>query len=165
MSGLTLFQLSDQYREAYEVLSQDGDLPGEVFRDTMEALQGDLQVKATNVAAFIGNLEATTNAMREAERRIAARRKTAEERVKWLKHYLLTNMQACGISRIDAPEYSIVIRRNPPSVKITDPASVPALFYRQPPPEIDRTAIKEALKGGEDVPGACLESGERVEIR
>jgi hypothetical protein len=165
MSSLTLYQISDQYRQAYEVLSQDESLPAEVFHDTMEALAGDLQVKATNVAAFIGNIEATTNAMREAEKRIAERRRAAEERVKWLKNYLLTNMRACGISRIDAPEYRITIRKNPPSVVIADPESVPALFYRQPPPEIDKTAIKEALKAGEDVPGACLEAGERLEIK
>src|SRR5690606_37456223 len=102
------------------------------------------------------NLEATTTAMREAEKRIAERRRSAEERIKWLKNYLLTNMQACGISRIDAPEFSIRRQLNPPSVKVADERALPPRFLRQPPPEPDRAAIKEALLAGEDVPGAYL---------
>ncbi|RFA24416.1 hypothetical protein CAI21_21575, partial [Alkalilimnicola ehrlichii] len=143
MIGMTLYQLSDQYKQAYDVLSQDENLPAEVFNDTMEGLAGDIEAKATNVAAFIGNLEASVGAMKEAEKRIAQRRKTAEERVKWLKNYLLTNMQACGIKRIDAPEYSIRLQKNPTSVQISDAEAVPANFYRQPPPEIDKQAVKD----------------------
>ncbi|WP_404840908.1 siphovirus Gp157 family protein [Alkalilimnicola ehrlichii] len=50
-------------------------------------------------------------------------------------------------------------------MQISDAEAVPANFYRQPPPEIDKQAVKDALKAGEDVPGAYLEAGERVVIK
>lgn len=165
MSGMTLYQLSGQWREAYETLSQDAELDAQTFADTMEALTGDVQEKAKNVAAFVGNLEASVSAMKEAEKRMAQRRKSAENRLKWLYGYLLENMQRCDITRIEAPEYVIRRQLNPPSVRIGSAEALPPKYLRVPPPEPDKAAIKDALKAGEDVPGAYLERGERVVIR
>lgn len=159
-----LYELSHQYREALEVLA-DADLPPEVVSDTLEGLQGDLQEKATNVARFFRSLEATADAMKEAEERMAKRRKAVLNRVEQMKAYLLHNMQACQIKKIDGPEFSLSVRDNPASVVILDPAELPPeLMVEKVSHSPDKRAIKERIEAGEVVPGARLERGQSLRI-
>ena len=59
MTDLTLYTIADQYLQDLQKL-QDMDLDEQTFADTLESLSGDLEVKATNVAMFVRNLEAST---------------------------------------------------------------------------------------------------------
>jgi len=162
-----LYQLTDQYRLAAERLA-DLDLPDEVIADTLEGMAGELEVKATNVAAFARNLETTAAAIKDAEASMAARRKALERRAESLRHYLLHNMQRAGIKRIDSPHFTLSVKDNPPAVDVFDVFQLPAEFMRQPeppPPAPDKPAIKEALKAGVDVPGARLTQSQRLEVK
>lgn len=167
MSLPALYELAADYRRALETLA-DLDLPEEVVQDTLEALKGEVEVKATNVAAFVRNLEALAEQIRQAEAQMAARRKAIESRAERVRQYLLANMQACGITKIECPWFVVAIRKNPPAVEIIDEAQLPERFLVSPPPpppKPDKRAILEALKAGEEVPGARLTQGVRVEIR
>lgn len=167
MTNLTLYQLADEYREAMHALN-DMDLDEQTIADTLESISGPLEEKATNVAMIARNLEATAEAIKEAEQKMAARRKALESRSASIKRYLLANMQKCGISKIESPYFSIAIRKNPASVVIDDPNVIPAEFMRQPeppPPAPDKKAIAEAIKSGKSIPGARLEQSERLDIR
>lgn len=167
MSLPALYELAADYRRALETLA-DLDLPEEVVQDTLEALKGEVEVKATNVAAFVRNLEALAEQIRQAEAQMAARRKAIESRAERVRQYLLANLQACGITKIECPWFVVAIRKNPPSAEIVDEALLPERFLvapPPPPPRPDKRAILEALKAGEEVPGARLTQGVRVEIR
>lgn len=162
-----LYVLANDYREAAEKLA-DLDLPPEVIEDTLESLSGDLEVKATNTAYVIRNLEATAAAIKDAEAQMAARRKALENRAARVKDYLLANMLTAGIQKIECPYFKLAVRENPPAVEVYEPGLIPAAFMKQPeppPPAPDKTAIKEALKAGEEVPGCTLTRGVRLEIR
>ncbi|MBW7657724.1 siphovirus Gp157 family protein [Tepidimonas charontis] len=162
-----LYELAADYRQALEKLAEL-DLPDEVVQDTLEGLKGEIEVKAANVAAFVRNLEATAAAIRQAEESMAARRKALEARAERIRSYLLANLQACGITKIECPWFVVAIRKNPPSAEIVDEALLPERFLvapPPPPPRPDKRAILEALKAGEEVPGARLTQGVRVEIR
>ena len=63
----------------------EADLPAEVINDTLEALGGELEEKTINVAKFLRNMEAVAEAIKEAEEAMAKRRKSLENRVKWMK--------------------------------------------------------------------------------
>ena len=102
MSALTLYQIAGQYREL-ETLSVSDDLPPDVIRDTLEGLTGDLEVKATNVAYFTRNLEATADMIEEAARAMQDRAKRLRKRADSVRQYLLYNMQVAGIRKIEAP--------------------------------------------------------------
>lgn len=117
MPNLALYQLTDQYRHALAVLD-DSDLSAEIVADTLEGLTGDIEVKATNVAAFQLNLAAESNAIKEAIDRMSARRKVLESRIESLRDYLKSNMERCGITEIKSPEFVLKIKNNPPTVLI-----------------------------------------------
>lgn len=167
MNNLTLYQLTYNYREALDALTDpEADLPIEAVNDTLEALEGELEDKAVNVAKFLRNMEATAKAIKEAEAEMARRRKTLENRVNWLKGYLKGSMEACGISKIECPYFKLSIQKNPPAVNILDEAAIPEQYKEQVVTwKIHKTAIKDALKAGDTVPGAELMVGTRLAIR
>lgn len=167
MSLPALYQISDQYLIDLEKLSEL-DLDDQTIADTLESIQGDMQEKCTNVAAFIRNTEALADQIKQAEEAMASRRKALERRAESIRTYLQHNMQRCGITKIESPWFQISIRKNPPSVVVDDPSLIPADLMRQPeppPPAPDKKAIKEALTNGFAVPGARLETTERVQIK
>jgi hypothetical protein len=162
-----LYELAHSYRDAAEKLA-DLDLPPEVIEDTLESLSGDLEVKATNTAMVIRNIEAMAAAIKDAEAQMAARRKALENRVARIKDYLLSNMMLAGIQKIECPYFKLAVRDNPPAVEVYQPELIPAQFMKHPeppPPAPDKAAIKEAIKAGQDVPGCKLTVGQRLEIR
>lgn len=167
MQSLTLFQLSHDYREAATKLA-DLDLDENTISDTLESMSGDLEVKATNIAAFARNLEATAAAIREAEVDMAKRRKAIEKRAERLNAYLLFGMRNAGIQKIETPHFTIAVKTNPTSVVIDEPDLIPVAYLRQPPPPPaapDKAAIKQAINDGIDVPGAHLAQGFRIDIK
>ncbi|MGZ8220858.1 MAG: siphovirus Gp157 family protein [Methylobacter sp.] len=167
MNKLSLYALSENYRQALDFLTDpELDLPLEAVNDTLEALGGELEDKAVNVAKFLRNLEATADAIKAAEADMAKRRKALENRVQWLKSYIKGNMEACGISKIECPYFKLSIQKNPSAVNILDENAIPAAFKEQVSSwKIDKAAIKDALKAGTAVSGAELSNGTRLAIK
>ena len=162
-----LYELAHDYRNAADKLA-DLDLDPQTIEDTLESLSGDLEVKATNTAMLIRNLEASAAAIGDAEAQMAARRIALQNRAKRIKDYVLANMMVAGIQKIECPYFKLAVRDNPPAVEVFEPGLIPVNFMRQPdppPPAVDKTAIKEALKAGQDVPGCKLTVGKRLEIK
>lgn len=165
--SITLFELAGEYRDVADKLA-DMDLPPEVIADTLESMSGALEAKATNVAAFVRNLRATSAQIKEAEQEMAHRRKAMDARADHLEAYLLANLQRAGIQKIECPYFRLSVRANPPRVVVDDERQIPADYFRQvapPPPAVDKTLIAQALKDGYEVPGARLEQSQRLEIK
>ena len=163
----SLYDIAAEYRQTADKLA-DLDLDEQTIDDTLEGMSGALEVKAQNVVMFARNLEATATAIKEAETAMAARRKAIENRAAGLRRYALSAMQVAGVQSIECPYFKLSVRKNPPAVEVFDAAQIPAQFMRTPeppPPAPDKKAITEAIKAGQEVPGARLVSGERLEVR
>jgi hypothetical protein len=167
MTSLSLYVIAAEHRQMVERLMDTQD-DAQAIADTIEAESYPLEVKAQNVAYAVRNLEAAATAIKDAEKQMADRRKSIENRAMHVKEYLKTCMEVAGVKKIDCPHFALTIKSNPPSVDVFEPALVPAEFMRQPeppPPAIDKKAIAEAIKAGREVPGAMLAQGTRLEIR
>jgi Siphovirus Gp157 len=169
MSTTALYALAAEYRDAATKLA-DLDLDPQTLADTLESLSGDLEVKATNVAMFIRNMDVSIEAMKAAEKTMSERRKSAERRRDSVKTYLLTNMVGCGIKKIEGPYFTVSVRDNPEAVDVFEPGTIPQAYMREVPPpppswEVDKASIKAAIKAGVEVPGAKLTRGQRLEIK
>ena len=128
-----LFLVAAQYRDMAAKLV-DLDLDEQTIADTLEAEGGALVEKGTNVGFVVRNLEASAEAIKQAEAAMAARRKAIENRAARLRAYLLDGMRIAGIQKIDSPYFAISIKRNPPAVDVFDEAQVPAEYRKDPPP-------------------------------
>ena len=162
-----LFEIVAAYKTDLARL-EDLELDEQTMIDTIESLSGELEVKARSVAMFVRNMEATAAAIKDAESQMSARRKAYEARAKRVRDYLLQNMIAAGIEKIESPMLVLSIRKNPPAVDIFDDKQVPSDYWTDPPPPpktIDKNLVKQAIKDGFDVPGAKLTQGVRLDIK
>ena len=163
----TLYDIAAEYRADLDKLS-DLDLPPEVIADTLEGMSGALEAKASNIASLVRNLEVTAEAVKDAEAQLYKKRKAIENRIEAIKSYTLNVMVANKIEKIETAYFKVSVTKNPPAVDVFDPEQIPAHFMRQPeppPPQIDKSAIKESLKLGEDVPGCRLTQSLSLRIK
>lgn len=167
MTAMSLYAISQEYRALVDHL-MDTQTDEQAIADTLEAESYPLEVKAQNVAYAIKNLEATADAIYDAEKEMAERRKAIEKRAANLREYTKTCMEIAQVQKIECLHFALTIKKNPASVDIFEQALIPAKFMRQPeppPPAPDKKAIAEAIKAGEEVPGAILTQGSRLDIK
>ena len=162
----SLYEIATTYRADVARL-EDLDLPAEVVTDTLDAMSGELEVKAQSVVMYARNLQATAAAIKEAEEQMARRRKAIENRAKHLLEYVQGCMETAEVQRIECPHFRLAIQSKPPSVDVYEPGLLPLEYMRTPeppPPAPDKAAIAAAIKAGIDVPGARLVHGTRLAI-
>lgn len=150
----SLYELASNYR-AIENMAGDPDVPDEALLDTLEAIEGEIEVKAENIGKLTESWDAQIMAVDAVIRRLQARKKTLANRIASLREYLRRNMDACGISRIESPYFLFTLAKGRPKVEIVSEADLPDEYCRIRR-EPDKTAILAALQSGRDVPGAIL---------
>ena len=167
MTDLTLYTIADQYLQDIQKL-QDMDLDEQTFADTLESLSGDLEVKATNVAMFVRNLEASAESIKAAEKQMSERRKAIEAKAERIRNYLKDNMARTGITKIDCPYFALSLRNSPPAVEVINADEIPAQYFdipEPPAPVLNRNRLKDDLKNGVIVEGARLTQGSYLQIK
>ena len=165
-------QLFEQFDEISE-LGDDTEEYQQAWFDTISGIEEEFEVKAEQIAAYVKALKAEAEALKAEEAFLAKRRKTKEKQAERLKKYLLESMQAIGRKKIDRPMAVLSVRTCPESVRFGDEkAFIDACmnsghdeFLRYKTPEIDRSAVKEALQHGEKVEGAYLARDQRIDIK
>lgn len=165
---LSLYELTGQ-RLALQSKLEDLNLDTDTINDTLEAESTDLEAKIADYGFVIKNLEAFGEAIKAEEVRLQDRRKAQESKIAHIKHWLLTNMQACGISKIEHPAFTIVVKANPAKVVIDNEGHIPQEYFKQvivePTWQLEKKAVSDAIKSGKEVAGAHLETGYRIEIK
>lgn len=163
---ITLFEIGANYK-ALEKLLDSEEIPDEVIRDTVEAIEGELEEKAYNVAKMVLHLKSQAESIQAAADKMAARAARVQKRSESLKAYLLFVMQSVNKDRFENAEMVIRRQNNPESVMVVNESAIPGKFWRTPPPPpkvIDKQMLKEALKNGEEIDGAFIEQGEHLRI-
>ena len=166
----SLFRLAEQHREL-EALGTDEELDEtglQAIRDTLDGLTGDIEVKAASVAAVYLNMQAWAKAAQEASKALKERAARIEKRADALKEYMQMALETAGLTKIEGPEFTVSIRKNPPSVKIDPEADLGdewMVFPEPPPPTPDKRKIGQALKDGAQIKGCSLVQTTRLDIR
>jgi len=164
--NIALYQLADQYLQILEKTDEAEN--DDAFNLMLDSLSSDIKEKATNVAMYIRNLEASAESIKQAESEMAARRKALESKSTRIKQYLLENMNRTGITKIECPYFAISVRDNPESLVVDIGAQIPDEYYKQPPPPekvLDKVLLKKDIKEGLIVEGCRLERKQRVDIK
>jgi len=162
-----LYQLAADYKEAAERLSESG-LDEQTITDTLEGLSGDIEQKAINLAKLIRNIEAETSAIRSAVDDMVKRANAEEAKAKRLRDYLKYCLQQAEIRKVSCPFFVVSLKATPAAVVIDDEKLIRGnlmVWPPAPPPKPDKRAIADVIKAGEEVAGAHLESGTRLEIK
>ena len=164
---MNLYQLTQERLELQtKLIALDFD--AETIADTLEGESTAIQAKIEDYGYVIKNMSGLANATREEGKRIMALADARDKQVDNIKAWLLANMQACSISKIECPAFAISVKNNPPKVVIDNAGQIPSDLYTYPvapEPFPDKKAISAKLKAGEEVQGCHLEQGQRIEIK
>lgn len=164
---MTLYEITGQYLELLN-MAEDEDVDAETLATTMEMIEDDFEDKADGYAKIMKELEYGAKNLAEEIKRLQARKKSLEGKRDRMETCLQSAMTACGKPKFKTELFSYSIKKNPPSLvmDVTDLDEIPPYYLVQKDPEINKAAIKEALKNGEDVGGiAHLSQGESLLIR
>lgn len=168
---MNLYEIASDYQNIIALIEETdpADAAGmEAVSNAIAQVGDEFNAKAVAIVHYSKNIGSDIDAIDAEIKRLTARKKAIQSRDEWLKGYLLSNMQACGITEIKCPVFTIRLRDNPESVVIDDEAAIPAEFMKTPPPPAatpDKDAIKAAIKEGRDVPGVHIERKQRIEIK
>lgn len=160
---MRLYDITSNYRELFDTFDDADDLTDdqiEAYFDTLEGIEDEFELKAENIACFIKELLGEVEMLKSEEIALKVRRKTKENLCGRLRQMLIDNMTAIGIRKIDRPRAKLSLRQNPESADVGDEKSFIAwaqshdhddlLSYKEP--TIAKTAVKQAIKDGEELP-------------
>jgi len=159
----TLYELTGQYRELLE-LAESEELDKQLIADTLEGLDGEIEIKADGYAKVIRELEGKTAVLKDEIDRLSKRKSVIENNIKSMKEALQNAMFITGKTKFKTDLFNFNIQKNPPRLVIDKPEEVPEEYLIPQEPKIDTSAIKEALKQ-QELPFAHLEQSESLRIR
>ena len=165
----SLYELTGQYSQLASRLA-DMDMDATTVADTIEStgLVDDIAQKATGIEMVARGFEMHIPAIDGEIARLQALKSSRVKKAQGLRDYLLHNMQAAGISKIESPLFNIRLQDNPPSVDIYEPGLVPSEYMKTPPtppPAEDKVAIAKAIKAGHEIPGCKLTQTLRLVVK
>lgn len=87
------------------------------------------------------------------------RKSRLERSIESRRGIILMAMEKAGLQTIKGPLATLAVTVTKPKTIVSDEAVIPSKFWKPSDPKLDRSALSEALKAGEDVPGASLSNG------
>ena len=135
---------------------------GEIIdAEQLQALQMEREQKIENVALWYKNLLSDAVQYKAEKDVFAERERAAKAKAERLKEYLLDALQgeAYKSTRVN------ISYRSSSRVIVDDVLNLPPRFVRFADPEPNKTEIMAALKNGEEVNGARIESCQSIIIK
>jgi hypothetical protein len=147
-----LFNINeDMFRLHLQIEENGGELTQEL-EEQLTITEHDRESKCEGYVSVIRQLKSKSQLIKDEAKRLLDAARTYDKSVERLEDNLLSSIVQLG--NIKTNFVSISTRRNK-SVEIADDAEIP-LQYQRVKIEANKTAIKEALESGIDVPGATI---------
>ena len=166
MAMRTLYDLGDAFNGVMDlVLDKTMDL--NVLEECLQSIEVDIAVKCERGIGLIRNLDTLREGMEKESKRLSEQSRILKNRIESIKVWYQRNLDAMGKSKVVTTRGTMAVQNNPPALKITDEDAIPLCYLDLIPAryEVNKEAVKTALKAGEDVPGAHLEQGRSLRIR
>jgi len=154
--------VEDIISTAWQVDQADGVLDDDLESE-LDALAVELPEKVDRVLYAVEGLQAKADTYANRAKNLGAAAKRIKKDATRLAGYCKMCIEATGQTKLETEHYpSVTVRRNPPRVEIDNEElfivdNMDSAFVKTTTThKADKTAIKSALKGGDDVSGAGL---------
>lgn len=135
---------------------------GEILdAEQLQELQMERQQKIESVALWHKNLLSDAAAYKAEKDAFAEKERKAKEAAERLKAWLADALQG---EKFKSQRVSVTFRSSS-RVVVDDVLNLPPRFVKFKDPEPDKAAIKDAIKNGEEVNGARIESSQSIIIK
>ena len=160
---MTLYELTNDLL-TLQAEQENADIDDQVFRDTLEGLDGAFEDKCDGWAKWIRGMKLDVQSLKDEEARLALRRKRIETAISKAEETMAQYMRVVGKTKFKTALFSYSFRKSQ-AVEITNESELPKWALIEQAPKISKTEIKEHLKNGETVPGAKLVENESLQIK
>lgn len=117
-----IYELTGKHAMVQELIEQ-GELDPQMLQDTLEGIEGEIEVKADNTAKVIKNLTKDVEGLKVESKRINDKKRGIETNVKALKVNLENAMVALDKKKFKTDLFSFGIQKNKASVVVEDEGS------------------------------------------
>lgn len=164
----TLYQLAEQFDRLFDMACDQGDDDGRItpdFVNALNSLEGEIGYQMEGLCYVLKNVTSLRDQLKAEAAMLQQRAGRLSEKEQQIKDCLRSILERGGETKRQAGRFTVRIQRNAqPSVLILDMDQIPAKFDRQQPREINRHAVLDAMKAGEDVPGVEVSVGSHVRV-
>lgn len=161
---MNLYELEGNLLHVVELANSAKPEDQQLFDDTIESLQDSIADKAIGYGKVIKQLVADKKQLTEKISHDQDRKRILSNNISRLKLALQHGMETAGKDKIKDIDLSIWIQNNQPSVSVTNDKLIPDEFT-EVEKKLNKTAIKQALNDGEEVPGAKLVQTRSIRIK
>lgn len=143
-----LYELTGEFLELMNML-EDEECDEQTIMDTLEGIDYEIEMKADGYAKIIKSIESNIDGLEKETNRLSSRKKTFENRIKWLKQNLEMCMRVTGKKKFTTNLFSFNIQKNGGKRKLVidvDVEKVPKEYRIAQPDAIDGDSIREYLK-------------------
>ncbi|CCO08247.1 siphovirus Gp157 family protein [Desulforamulus hydrothermalis] len=162
---MKLYEMTGAFNEIFAMMEDGEELNYSTLEDTLQALEGAIEEKVGNIAKMIKSLEVQAEGFDKEAKRLTDKKRTIENKIKWLKEYLLQAMEATAKDKILTDIGTVRRQKSPAGVSVTDPDEIPQNYWFTPEPELDKKLILADLKSGVNIPGVQLRQGYHIRIQ
>ena len=160
----TMYEMTADYL-AVLAMATDGETPPDAIADTLEAIGGEIELKAENSAVIIQELKAEVDKLDAEIKRLTARKNALETNVDEIKDRIYNAMKSTKKEKFKTTLFSFSIKKNPPKLIIDDRTKIPKKYLIPQPAKIDNAALKADLSEGKKCKYAHIEQGESLTIK
>ena len=125
----TLYDMTGQYLALAE-LADDPDMPEDALTDSLEGIEGDIEVKAQALLQVVAGMEGDTGAIDKEINRLQDRKRVIQNRADRLRQYLFDNMVISGINKISCTLFQITLTKARPMVMVKEVALIPDKYIK-----------------------------------
>ena len=160
---MNLFELTENYVKFFTMLEEADEITEEL-EEMANNLNIAIEEKSDNYVKMIKNLDADVEAYKNQEKQFNKKRKTAENKISWLKKSLQASMEQTGRKKVKTELFTISIQKNTPALDITSEDNIGDEYYK-----VERTLNKKDLlkdiKEGLIIDGVGIKQSESLRIR
>lgn len=160
---MKLYEITGEILELL-TMAEDLELDQKMIRDTMEGLDFEFEEKAEAYAKIIKTMEMDITGLDTEIQRMTKKKATIKNNIDRLKRSLEGAMIATGKRKFKTPLFGFGIQKNPPSLNVLDETKIPAEFWIEQQPKLDKKAVLAFVKENK-VDWAELSQTESLRIR
>lgn len=160
---MNLFELTENYVKFFTMLEEADEITEEL-EEMANNLNIAIEEKSDNYVKMIKNLDADVEAYKNQEKQFNKKRKTAENKISWLKKNLQSSMEQTGRKKVKTELFTISIQKNTPALDITSEDNIGDEYYKVERILNKRDLLKD-IKEGLIIDGVGIKQSESLRIR
>lgn len=162
-----LYQLADDLETAYQLLYETSE-NDEVNPDALKLLEEckeSFNEKISGIVEFIKRLDADYEAYKNEEERLNQCKKSTERKIDWLKQYIKSCLIKANRDKVETTTCKVNLT-NSHAVNIINLDAIPAEYKSvEQMVKVDKKALTEAFKKGQEIEGAEYVTNINLRIR